>query len=401
MGVYGYKDGLWNMPDGAFSKGVPMRCAEMMLKRGVERLKKKGARMEFVAQRKAMLMERHPSGRPLCHFCGKCGGCCVDAKYTSANTPIPAAMRTGRLTVLTDAAMTRILKTQDGRLVTGVEYTNSKGQTERLMAKALVLSCNSIETPRQLLLNNLANSSGQVGKNLTSHFGVHVIGVFNDLIDRRAPNDEGTGYYHSLLTGLYWDEPSKEFENTYQVQCGAGLLPWRLVSTPRGYGSAFKKSVYEENAAQAGMNMQGTLVQSPRKFVDLDSDKKDRFGQPRVRVHLHYEDEDIRMAQDAVNRCEEIIQAGGGRVVATPGRIDASKLIIDYNHWVGTTRMGTDPRTSVVNTDGQSHDVKNLFVGDASVFPRYPEKNPTLTNVALSWRMAERLAEKMKRGELA
>src|SRR5262245_14182728 len=101
MGVYGNRDGLWNLPDGEFQKAIGMRCAEQLLKRGVERLKAKGARMELVQQRKAMLTSKNSSGRALCHFCGRCNGCCVDAKYTSANTPIPQAMRTGKLTLLT------------------------------------------------------------------------------------------------------------------------------------------------------------------------------------------------------------------------------------------------------------------------------------------------------------
>jgi choline dehydrogenase-like flavoprotein len=81
--------------------------------------------------------------------------------------------------------------------------------------------------------------------------------------------------------------------------------------------------------------------------------------------------------------------------------MDPSKLIIDYNHWVGTVRMGTDRRTSPLDTWGRSYDVPNLFVGDASVFPAYPEKNPVLTNITLSWRMSEHLAALAKKGELA
>jgi len=148
------------------------------------------------------------------------------------------------------------------------------------------------------------------------------------------------------------------------------------------------------------MNMQGTTLISPRKFVDLDSQRKDRYGLSLSRVHLHFEPSDIAMAMDMVETCEEIIQAGGGEVLSTPGKVTADSLQIDYNHWVGTTRMGTDPKTSVVNTSGQCHDIPNLFVGDASVFPANPEKNPTLTNIALSWRMSDRLIEKFRLGEL-
>ncbi|MGC2657038.1 MAG: GMC family oxidoreductase, partial [Bryobacteraceae bacterium] len=119
------------------------------------------------------------------------------------------------------------------------------------------------------------------------------------------------------------------------------------------------------------------------------------------RIHLHYEDNDVSMAKDMVQTSEEIISAARGEVIFKPREVSPETLVIDYNHWVGTMRMGTDPKTSVLNADGQSHDIANLFVGDSSVFSAYPEKNPTLTNIALSWRMSERLASKARKGELA
>ena len=102
-----------------------------------------------------------------------------------------------------------------------------------------------------------------------------------------------------------------------------------------------------------------------------------------------------------IQTCEEIIRTAGGEVFSTPGHVNSGKLQIDYNHWVGTVRMGPDPKSSVLNTACQSHDITNLFVGDASVFAAYPEKNPTLTNIALSWRMSEHLIEKFRRGDLS
>src|SRR2546425_311279 len=137
MGVYGYKDGLSNMPDGEFLKPVPMRCGEQLLKRGVTRLKQQGRKMEFVAQRKAMLTQDHASRRALCHYCGHCGGCEVDAKYTSANTPIPAALATGNLKLFTDATMTRILMDKARNRVAGVgENKKHRGRRGERKEKA-------------------------------------------------------------------------------------------------------------------------------------------------------------------------------------------------------------------------------------------------------------------------
>lgn len=403
MAVYGNKDGLSNLPDGEFQKPVPMRCPEKMLHRGVRNLKARGRKMDFVGIRKAMPTERHESGRPVCHYCGHCmAGCEVDSKYTSANTPIPRALQTGRLTLFLQSTMTRIVMAKGANRVAGIEYIDGKGNHLEIRCKSLVLSCSAIETARQLLIDKIANSSGQVGRNLTSHFGTTVAGIFPELYSRDASNDDGTDYYHSLLTGLYWDKPNPNFQGTYQVQCGGGLHPQRMfIRNIPGYGAGFKKNLKEWNAAHASMNMQGSLLISNRKYIDLDPARKDANGHPLPRIHLHYEDSDIAMARDMVATSEEIVRAGGGRVVLSPGEITAAKLVIDSNHWVGTARMGRDPKTSVVNTSGQSHDIPNLFLGDASVFPAYPEKNPTLTNIALTWRMADALAEKVHKGELA
>jgi choline dehydrogenase-like flavoprotein len=404
MGVYGYKDGLSNLPNGVYLKGVPMRCPEAALKRGVERLKAQGGKMEFIALRKAILTEPHSSRRAVCHYCGQCMlGCDVDAKYTSANTPIPLALKTGNLTLLTGAMMTRIVMNKDGHRIAALEYTMARGKVSQIEARVFVLACSAIETARHLLLNGIANSSGQVGQNLTSHFGLNVFGFFPDLADRDLSNDDGTDYYHSLLTGLYWDKPHPNFEGTYQVQCASGLRVGRtppVVKDIAGFGSVFKLRIRERSAGYVVMNMQGTTLISQRKFVDLDPDWKDQYGLSKPRIHLHYEDSDLAMAHDCVGRCEEIIRAGGGEVLSSPTSVTPTELTIDSNHWVGTARMGSDSKTSVVNTIGQSHDIPNLFVGDASVFPANPEKNPTLTNIALSWRMSERLIEKFRRGEL-
>jgi choline dehydrogenase-like flavoprotein len=411
MGVYGNKDGLSNLPDGEFLKGVAMRCPEAALGRGVARLKRQGSKMDFIAMRKAILTEPHQSKRSTCHYCGQCMlGCDVESKYTSANTPIPLALKTGNLTLLTDAMMTRIETDKDGRRVAAIEYTSGDGKTERVEAAAFVLACSAVETARHLLLNKtrefpdgLANTSGHVGRNLTSHFGFYVYGFFPDLARRDFSNEDGTDYFHSLLTGLYWDRPHADFDGTYQVQCGAGLRAGRAplaVREARGFGSSLKRAIREQSAGYAVMNMQGTTLTSPRKFVDLDPEKKDRYGLSLPRIHLHYDAGDVAMARDCAERCEEVIRAGGGEVISRPAQITPAELIIDSNHWVGTCRMGADPKTSVVNTSGQSHDLPNLFIGDASVFPAYPEKNPTLTNIALSWRTSERLVEKFRRGEL-
>src|SRR5258708_20015426 len=164
----------------------------MLLSRGFKRLKEKGGRRVFVTQRKAIPTAPSWNHRSTCHYCGHCmNGCEIDSKYTSANTPIPLAMRTGNLTLFTESTMTRIIMDKGGGRVRGIEYVNGGGAAASLDSKALVLPSRTIETARHLLINNLGNSSGQVGKNLTSHFGIDGIAMFPELRNRDASKDNG------------------------------------------------------------------------------------------------------------------------------------------------------------------------------------------------------------------
>jgi choline dehydrogenase-like flavoprotein len=120
--------------------------------------------MEFIAQRKAILTEDHWSKRPKCHYCGGCmRGCCVDAKYTSANTPIPLALRTGNLTLISEAMMTRILMDSSGQRISGIEYTTTRNAVEKVKAKVLVLAC---PAHRQLETANLDLRTAQIAAGL-------------------------------------------------------------------------------------------------------------------------------------------------------------------------------------------------------------------------------------------
>ena len=202
-------------------QSVPLRCGEELLKRGVEKLKSRGRSMEFIRVRKAIPTEAGVSQRKVCHYCGNCmRGCEVDSKFTTANTSIPLAMKTGNLTLFTETAMTRIALDSKTHRISGIDWVNRRGVSGHVNCRVLVLSCSAVETARQLLTNGIANSSGQVGRNLSSHFGLTVVGTFPELHGRDASNDDGTDYFHGLLTALYWD--GRTPDSTGPTRCSAG-----------------------------------------------------------------------------------------------------------------------------------------------------------------------------------
>ena len=282
MGIIGNRDGLSNMPDGKFQKGVAMRCPEYMLKRGVERLKARGRRDRVVAQRKAILTEKHASGRALCHYCGHCmAGCEVDLKYTFSEYADSARAAKRQADAAAGIHDDADCHGRGWPQTQGDRVYRRGGAEER---SAVPGAGAGVQRRRERAADaggRVGNSSGEVGKNLTSHFGLTVAGMFPELKGRDLSNDDGTDYYHSLLTGMYWDRPNPKFDGTYQVQCGAGMQPLRLaVRNVPGWGAGFKRDLRQWNAAHAWMNMQGSLLVSQRKYVDLDPVRKDKNGVP-------------------------------------------------------------------------------------------------------------------------
>lgn len=403
MGVTGAADKHPNVPDGIYQKPLKWNCAAYEIQKGCNKLD--AARFKMITARKAILTEKNWSKRPACHYCGVCmRGCDAESKYTSANTAIPEATKTGKCKLITFANAAEVLMSKDGSRATGVRYIDTRTmRSYGVQAKNVVLACGPIESARLLLMsksnhipNGLANSSGLVGKNLISHTSVSAGGYLPSLVGREVYNDDGTESSHAYIASFYWDKPHPNFPKGYHIIVDSGTRlgtgnPSFAAGMP-GFGTGFKKSVRERYPALINLYSQNGMIASPERFVELDPEKKDIYGLPVPKIHFNLTTEDRAIAKDAVEKITSIIAASGGVITYTnqnPG--------VDSVHWAGTAKMGTDPKTSVLTPYLQSHDVKNLFVADGSGFVDFSEKNPTLTVMALASRCADFIQEKMKK----
>jgi choline dehydrogenase-like flavoprotein len=146
------------------------------------------------------------------------------------------------------------------------------------------------------------------------------------------------------------------------------------------------------------MTVRAAMLSRFENYVELDpSGVVDAWGIPVLKMHIQYSDNEREMAKDAAETSEEILRAAGAEVLSTGGQMTAPGRII---HELGTARMGSDPKTSVLNKYNQMHDVKNVFVTDGAAFVTSANQNPTLTILALTLRACEYLTEEYKRGEL-
>ena len=394
VGVCGNLDGLEDLPDGIFLPPVPMKCSDQIVKRGAAKL---GVKVIHV--RKSTLSVAR-GGRPACHFCGNCmAGCDVAAKYNSADVHIIPAMRTGKLEAIGNAIVYEVMMSDENK-ATGVRYIHRETKQQgEVRGRSVVVSCACAQSVGLLLMSKssryptgLANSSGHLGQDFIPHFTGGVEVFLEDLIGKHATNDEGFldhAYVPSFMHGRKRDYArSFGVQFNYQNRRSTG---WAR-SVP-GFGKTYKKAVKDRFPAFLVFSPYGEMLPNKQSYIDLDPELKDPWGLPAVRRQLTYGDNDWKIFKDMTRWSIDILKSAGAQIHTVwdkPAR----------NHELGGARMGFDPKTSVVNENCQTHDVKNLFVVDGSVFPSASEKNPTHTMMALAARTAAHIAGRLSKGEL-
>ncbi|MGA8183079.1 MAG: GMC family oxidoreductase [Terriglobia bacterium] len=400
MGVAGAKDGLAAVPDGHFIKPLELRCGEKMIREACRT--KMGADYHVIALRKAVNTVTY-GGRPPCHYCGYCmRGCDINAAYSSANAAIPAAEKTGRLTLVRDAIVRELEVDATGKRCSGAVFIDRHSKKEyRVRARAYALACGGVEDVRILLMSKskdypqgLANSSGWVGRNLVSEHYDGAVGYIERLLGAKVMNEDGADE-HGEIPNFYYERPSKNFARGYMIDLRSGpvQIPSFAADVP-GFGEKYREEVRRIYPAMVYLGAHGEMLANEKSYVDLDPVARDQFGLPKARMHLEWGENELAMVRDEREKCRAIIEAAGGKVLAM--RSDNMKPHFDGENLVGTVRMGSDPKRSVLDPTNRSHDVKNLWVLDGASFTSYSEKNPTLTVVAVAIRASDHLAEALR-----
>lgn len=405
IGVSGAYENVPNLPDGKFLPAMKMTCGEWLLKKAVERRWKE---RKVTIGRAAILTQRH-NGRAACHYCGHCDrGCTTHSYFSSPGSTLPAAEKTGRLTLRPNAVASHVIvdtKTGKAKGVAFIDQVNKKAS--EVFGRIVVLCASTIESTR-LLLNSatrqhpagLGNSSGVLGRYLMDHiFQVGVGGLVPAVSNYRYNYDDGraNGIYIPKFRNV--GERHPKFIRGYGMQGGVqrAMLPTTMRQIP-GFGSEFKKMVREaKDPAPFWIGMWGEMLARKENRVTINKDVKDAWGIPAAHIDCSHGDNERAMAADALESLKEMVhEAGFEQTYANPF-LAAPGLCI---HEVGTARMGTDPKASVLNRFNQSWDVKNLFVTDGACFVSIGCQNPTLTMMALTVRACEYIADQYKKGNL-
>lgn len=408
LGISGLKEGLPHLPDSLFQRPNRFTKSEMMFRESL-----KGMGRVITPYRAGVTSDglKHNKYRSKCFGRGACGrragGCDIHAAFDSPTGLIYPAMDTGNLTLRTNATVYQVDVDKNTGKATGVSFVDTAtGKTYQAKAKAVVLGASTLESARLMLLSKssqhpggIGNSSGHVGHNFCEHImGPGVTGIVKDQIGKPTTLDDGRpgGFYLPRFRNL--KEKNSKFLRGYGFEGGAGssMFPGHAFETP-GYGKDFKKQVRDYAGAFIDMGAFGEVLPRYENYVDIDPTVKDKWGIPVVRMHIKFGENEQAMAKDMAVQAKEMFENAGIQIVG----VDDHLLTPGWSiHELGTARMGTDPKKSVLNQFQQSHDVPNLLVVDGSSHVSASCQNPTWTIMALAWRSCDHLADAMKKGEV-
>ncbi len=369
-----------------------------MVKEAVARAWPGGERLVTIG-RCAVLTEAH-NGRASCHYCGPCHrGCITRSYFSSINATLPAAQATGRLTLRPYSVVHSIIWDQKRGRATGVRVID--GQTKHALefrARIIFLNASTIESARILLNSegNLANSSGQVGKNLMDHImGGGASGRIDGPPDRDTVGNRPNGIYVPRFRNI--GKGKSSFLRGYGFQGGGGRSDWGRGTDETGFGADFKKALRRPGPWGFGLYGFGEMLPKEENFVEIDKNKVDAWGIPVARISCAYGENEKALVHDMSISAAEMLAEAGAHEIQPYTSNNPPGLVI---HEMGTARMGKDPKTSVLNAHNQAHDVPNLFITDGACMASTACQNPSITYMALTARAAAYAVDAMKRNEL-
>ena len=418
IGIFGSNEGLYNDPDGYFLPAPKPRLHELYYIDGARK-----ANIPVIPARKSILTKRINNDRGICFYCGQCSRACgIHADFSSSTVLIYPSLNGGQVDLLTNSMVREVITDEEG-MATGVRYVNKRNQREyELKGRTVILAASACSTARILLNsksgkheNGLGNNSDNVGRYLHDSTGASRAAFLPDLMDRDIYNEDGVGGMH--VYSPWWLEGANlDFTRGYHLEIGGGMgMPsygfgfavnqynQYLGDRVGGYGNQLRDDIRKFYGARLSIACRGESIPQYTNRCELDPTVVDEWGIPVLRFDYKWTQHEINQARHMQDTMEELLEASGGIVLGNKPGADQNYGLTqpgEIIHEVGTTRMGTDPRTSVTNEFGQLHDVKNVFVADAGTFVSQADKNPTWTILALAWRTSDYIVDQMKQRNL-
>jgi choline dehydrogenase-like flavoprotein len=398
IGVTGTKEGLEILPDGQFQPAFEMNCAEKEVK---QRLEGKYPHMRMIPNRVANLSQPL-DGRSACQHRNLCHrGCPFGAYFSTQSSTLPAAAKTGNLTIRTGAVVNKILYDEKTGKASGVEVIDRETlQTYVYTANIIFLNASTLATAYILLNstssrfpNGMGNDFDIVGRHLMDHHkGLSITADIEGMEDKYTFGRRPGGVYIPRFKNIHTQE--KDFLRGYYYQ-GNGYRESNSGSDEIGAG--LKAAMTEPGKWKLRLSYYGETLPYAENRMTLNTDIKDIFGRPGMSIDCSFKENEKAIFKDAGDTIQQMLNDIGLKNVKVSGKMSAPG---NANHEMGTARMGHDEKTSVLNKWNQLHAVKNLFITDGSSMTSSNCINPSLTYMALTARAVDYALREMKKGNI-
>ena len=407
VGISGRRENLPYLPDGEFQPPMEMNAGERFVKAGLERA---FPGRKLIHARQAVLT-RQIGDRLPCHYCDQCvRGCSTGSYFSSQASTLPAARKTGKLTLRPHSLVHSVIYDEARDRAAGVRFVDTtSGETHEVYARVIFLCASTLASTR-VLLNSRSNrfpqglgaGSEALGRYLMDqHLRLGANGEIPGMLDRYYRGGRPSGIYVPRFRNL--EDPGSDrlgFLRGYGYQGGASREGWGRGAGSPEIGLQLKKALHDAGPWTMGIGGFGECLPDRNNFVEL-AEKTDPWGIPVLSIHATWGENELKMRKDIVAQAAEMLEAAGCRNVATTDNIDAPNAVPGGAiHEMGTARMGRDPRTSVLNAHNQVWDAPNVFVTDGACMTSNSCVNPSITYMALTARAVDHAVNEMKRKQL-
>ena len=401
-GIAGSVENLPQLPDGQFQPAMPLNCAEDMIAGKLRKLY--NGRRRIIPGRTANAT-RKLEGRNACQYRDACWlGCPYGAYFSTQSSTLPAAVKTGKLTLKPFSIVSEVLYDKNTKRASGVRAIDAVSEQSTDYRAKVVFLCASALNSAWLLMRSatdvwpggLGSSSGELGHNVMDHhFRCGAEGTIEGLDDKTVYGRRPTGFYIPRYRNFFGDK--RDYLRGFGYQGGAGREGWSRSVAEMGIGGAYKDLLAEPGAWTIGATAFGEMLPNHNNRITLDESKKDKWGLPVLKMDVATGENERLMRRDMIADMADMLEQTGVKKVNT---YDAEYFPGMGIHEMGTARMGRDPKTSVLNGHNQVWDAPNVFVTDGACMTSAGCQNPSLTYMALTARAADHAVNELNRRNL-
>jgi choline dehydrogenase-like flavoprotein len=400
IGVSGQNEGFAQLPDGKFLPPMEMNCVEKHFKQQVTDKLGRLVTIGRVAHLTAPLA--HSPQRGTCQYRNQCiRGCPYGAYFSSQSSTLPAAEKTGNMTLKPNSIVYEIIYDEKKERATGVRVLDAETREQTEYFAKVIFLCASTFGSTYIMMNSMSkrfpngfgNDSGELGCNIMDHqLEIGARAMVDGFDDKYYTGRRPNGIYIPRYRNVGKDK--RDYLRGFGYQGGASRGGWTGLMLDTKIGAELKESAAEPGPWYMGLGGFGEILPYHENRVTMDTSRKDKYGMPVLAFDAVLRQNELAMRKDMANDAAEMLEAAGYRNVRSYDREMGIGLGI---HEMGTARMGRDPKTSVLNAHNQVHACKNVYVTDGSCMTSAACQNPSLTYMALTARACNHAVEELKR----